>query len=73
MIVRYSRRAERDLADIIGYLADHSPAGARAVASSLREAIRVISEHPRGGKRTQQPEALDILDVRHAPRRPWLS
>ena len=35
MIVRFTRRAEEDLAEIVSYLARHSPQGARKVGASL--------------------------------------
>ena len=36
MIVRFTRRAEDDLAELVSYLAARSPEGARNVAASLR-------------------------------------
>jgi toxin ParE1/3/4 len=91
MIVRFTRRAERDVAEILDYLAVRSPKGASNVAASLQEAIRVVTVHPRGGRRTRLPslfvkivpnypykifyrvsdEAVDIVHIRHASRRPW--
>ena len=55
MIVRFTRRAESDLDAIVDTLAKVSPEGARRVAASLREAIRVISDHPFGGLKTVRP------------------
>jgi plasmid stabilization system protein ParE len=53
MIVRFTRRAEQDLAEILGYLTERSPRGARNVAASLQEAaVRLIARNPQGGKRT---------------------
>ncbi len=93
MIVRFTRRAEQDLADIFDYLREHSPQGAQMVGASLQKAIRVIADHPQGGKRTGLPrvlvkivpkypykifyrletEAVDIVHIRHAMRRPWVA
>ena len=55
MIVRFTRRAEADPAEISDFLTARSPEGARKGAASLREAIRVIADHPLGGERTRQP------------------
>jgi toxin ParE1/3/4 len=93
MIVRFTRRAETDLAQIFDYVAALSPEGARNVASSLREAIRVIGDHPLSGRKTQRPmvfvkivprypykifyrlrdDAIDIVHIRHASRRPGIA
>jgi plasmid stabilization system protein ParE len=93
MIVRFARRAEQDLAEILDYLAEHSPRGAQKVGASLQEAVRLIADQPKGGKRTGLPailvkivpkypykifyrvdgEAIDILHIRHASRRPWIA
>jgi len=40
MIVRFTRRAEQDLADIFDYLREHSPQGAQKVGASLQKDIR---------------------------------
>ena len=53
MIVRYARRAERDLASIFSYLAARSPSGAAQVATSLRASTQFIAENPRGGIATR--------------------
>ena len=67
MIVRFTRRAESDLAAIVDYLAKVSPEGRHRVAASLREAIQVVSEHPLGGLRTMRP----TLFVKIVPRYPY--
>jgi toxin ParE1/3/4 len=67
MIVRFTRRAEQDLVDILDYLAERSPKGARNVGASLHEAIRVIADHPHGGKRTRLPTVL----VKIVPKYPY--
>ncbi len=67
MIVRFTRRAEQDLSEILGYLAKHSPQGARKVSASVQEAIRGIADYPRGGRRTRLPTIL----VRIVPKYPY--
>ena len=91
MNVRFTNRAENDVAKIIDFLIGHSPKSAQSVAASLFESIRVVSDHPLGGERTSKPDvfvkivprypykifyrlrenAIEILHVRHASRRPW--
>ena len=93
MIVRFTRRAESDLSQILDFLSAQSPDGARRVAASLRETARMLAEHPLGGRTTVRPgvfvrivprypykifyrwrgEAIDILHIRHASRRPWIA
>jgi toxin ParE1/3/4 len=58
VILRFTLRAENDLAKIVDYLTKRSPGGARNVAASLREAIEAIVTHPFSGKRTGRPTIL---------------
>ena len=67
MIVRFTRRAESDLAAIVDYLAKVSPEGGGRVAASLRETIQVISDHPFGGLKTVRP----MLFVKIVPQYPY--
>ena len=46
MIVRYSRRAQNDLAKILGYLDARSPRGARNVKLAIKRAIDIVGESP---------------------------
>ena len=91
MIVRFSRRAARDLTEILAYVAERSPAGAVAVDAALQKSINFISDNPHGGKKTAIsslflgivtgypykifyraiPDAIEIVHIRHASRRPW--
>jgi toxin ParE1/3/4 len=91
MIVRYSRRASRDLVDTLAYLAERSPQGAMRVSSSLRGSIDVLIEQPFSGLRTTgedllvkivpdypykifyrvKDNAIEIVHIRHASRKPW--
>jgi plasmid stabilization system protein ParE len=67
MIVRFTRRAEQDLAEILGYLTERSPRGARNVSASLQEAVRLIARNPQGGKRT--PIATILVKI--VPKYPY--
>ena len=94
MIVRYTQRAEDDLADnsrLPRLL--YSPEGARRVAASLEETIRITADHPFGARKTTRPmllvkivrrypykifyrvreDAVEIVHIRHASRRPWIA
>jgi len=67
MIVRFTQRAENDLAAILDYLIALSPEGARRVAASLEETIRIIADHPFGARKTARP----MLLVKIVPRYPY--
>jgi plasmid stabilization system protein ParE len=67
MIVRYARRAEQDLAEILSYLEERAPVGAEKVAQSLRSSIQFIADYPLAGKRTQMPS----LFVKIVPEYPY--
>ncbi|MGJ0393853.1 MAG: type II toxin-antitoxin system RelE/ParE family toxin [Methylocystis sp.] len=54
MNVRFTRRAQSDLLEILSYLAEKSPQGAARVATALEAGISFVSENPRGGLRTEQ-------------------
>jgi toxin ParE1/3/4 len=58
MIVRYSRRASRDLTDILAYLAERSPLGAMRVTRSLKGSIDFLVEQPFSGLRTTREGLL---------------
>ncbi len=55
MIVSYSRRASRDLEDILSYLSDRSPGGAHNVSRSIAAAIDGLAENPEIGVKTSRP------------------
>ncbi len=86
-MLHFSRRAERDLREILEYLEQHSPAGARNVARTIAR----IAEFPQGGRLSGEQHTrvvqagrypyliywhaegseIAILHIRHAARRPW--
>jgi plasmid stabilization system protein ParE len=55
MIVRYTKRAERDLLEILSWLNERSRQGAASVAASLQSSVAFLSENPFGGTRTPRP------------------
>ena len=67
MIVRFTRRAETDLAAIQNYLERRSPEGARRVAASLLQTIEVVASHPQSGASTRRPR----LFVKIVPNYPY--
>jgi toxin ParE1/3/4 len=48
--VRYAPRARGDLTDILAYLDEHSPHGARNVKRAINKAIALIGRHPKIGR-----------------------
>jgi len=44
MRLRYTRRAERDISQILTYLEGRSPAGAEHVVASLQASLNFIAE-----------------------------
>jgi plasmid stabilization system protein ParE len=65
MIVRYSRRALNDLAEILDTLDERSPRGARSVKLAIQHTIDMIGEnpglgHPTGGARFARRQRADI-------------
>jgi toxin ParE1/3/4 len=55
MRVRYTPEAFADRERIFEYLWDRSPGGARNVLASIRQAVRILGEHPYGGYKTNDP------------------
>jgi plasmid stabilization system protein ParE len=67
MIVRYSRRAQDDLAKILGYLDERSPRGARNVKLAIKRVIDMIGEnsslgYPTGRGATQGAPLLPLRE-----------
>jgi plasmid stabilization system protein ParE len=55
MTVRYTRRAENDLANILEYLDGRSPQGARNVKLATKRAIDTTAQYPETGHATGRP------------------
>jgi toxin ParE1/3/4 len=60
MTVRYTRRAQLDLARILDTIAKESPQGARNVMQALERAIRTIERFPHCGYRAGHENALGL-------------
>jgi toxin ParE1/3/4 len=67
MIVRFTPRAEADLEAILGYLERRSSEGANTVAAALRQAIDLVTNHPRSGASTRRPQVF----VKIVPKYPY--
>jgi plasmid stabilization system protein ParE len=67
MKVRYSPRAVQDLAGIADYLAQRSPAGARAVESAIRSTVRLLEAFPGSGRALEQRPAVRVVPVTRYP------
>jgi toxin ParE1/3/4 len=85
MIVRYTRRAQGDLAKVLNYLDERSPRGALSVRLAIKRTIDTISHNPSIGHPTARRairgisvvfwtvEAGEIwvLHIRHGARSVW--
>jgi toxin ParE1/3/4 len=52
MIVRYTRRAQRDLVKILNYLDERSPRGAISVQLAIKRTIDTVGQNPKIGHPT---------------------
>lgn len=55
MRVRYTISAAGELTELLTYIADRSPQGARKVQARIAEIIALLSEHPYAGPLTDDP------------------
>ena len=51
MIVRFSRRAINDLADIANYIRTRNPSAAERVRTAILESIEILARFPNAGRR----------------------
>ena len=65
MRVRYTPEAFSDRERILEYLRERSPAGARNVAASIREAVAQLGDRPLSGYRTDNPDVRVMFVVRY--------
>jgi toxin ParE1/3/4 len=68
MIVRYTRRAQNDLANILNYLDKRSPRGALSVKAAIKRTIDTIVRNPKIG----QPTAGGVVRGVPVGRYPYL-
>ena len=59
MIVRYTRRAQHDLQNILKYIDERSPRGASNVKLAIKRAIDMIGENPGVGHPTGEGATRD--------------
>lgn len=69
MRVRYTSDALNDLAGILTYLGDHSPAGARNVAYAIDATVSTIQFMPKLGRRDPRRPDFRFVIVRRFPYR----
>jgi plasmid stabilization system protein ParE len=53
--LRYTRPALEDLASVLDYIAEHSPAGAQRVQARIGLILDLLLDHPRAGAPTEDP------------------
>lgn len=56
MIVRFSVRAFTDIDEIVSYITERSPSGARAVLRAIYAGIRLLAEQPFASPVTNDPQ-----------------
>jgi toxin ParE1/3/4 len=50
--LRYTRRAAAELDEVLAYIADRSPLGARHVQARIQTIINLLLQHPHAGRIT---------------------
>lgn len=65
MRVRYTPRARRDLADVVAYLDDRSPTGARNVEQAIRTTIALIAHFPEIGQMSGEGDTRVMVAGRY--------
>ena len=61
MKIRYTRRAIRQMSDILNYIEAHSPQGAEKVKRRLKAAIDLLADHPQSGRATNKGDLRRLL------------
>ena len=61
MKVRYTRRALRQMADILDYIEARSPQGAANVNRRLQAVIELVADHPHAGRATDRGDIRRIV------------
>jgi toxin ParE1/3/4 len=65
MRVRVTRRAARDLAEIVDYITSHSPGSARRVYTTILGSIERLGEYPESGRLQSTPGVRRIVTNRY--------
>jgi addiction module RelE/StbE family toxin len=63
--VRYTRRALRQLTEILDYVDERSPQGAENIKRRIQAVIHLLADHPNSGQLTNKP------GIRRAVARPY--
>ena len=61
MSVRYTRRALRQMAEILDYIESQSPQGADNVKRRLHEVIQLLADHPNVGRATNRGDIRRVV------------
>jgi toxin ParE1/3/4 len=64
MKVRFTRTAQRDLAQIYAYISQDSPTVASRFVARLIERARELADHPLAGRATDEPDARVVVAPR---------
>ena len=64
MKVRFTRKAQRDLAEIYDYISQDSPTIASRFVARLVERAREIGDHPMAGRATDDPGVRVVVAPR---------
>jgi plasmid stabilization system protein ParE len=64
MKVRFTRTAQRDLAEIYDYISQDNPTIASRFIKRLVERARELSDNPRQGRETDEPDVRVIVAPR---------
>jgi len=59
--LRYTRKAAQELADILDYIAAHSPQGQHAVSLRLRDMIELLRQFPTAGPLTDKRQLRRLV------------
>jgi toxin ParE1/3/4 len=59
--LRYTPRAAQELADVLDYIAEHSPQGARHVQARIKAVVDLLMRHPKAGARTSHPRLRRLV------------
>lgn len=65
MRIRFTPRARDDLIEIHDYIAAENPRAARRVASTIRDQVRILANHPLLGRRGQLPGTRELVIDRY--------
>ena len=65
MKLRYTRRAAAELDNVLSYIDEHSPQGARNVKTRIQEMIALLLLHPQAGRLTSKNQLRRLVVYPH--------